>query len=406
MLKRFGATCRFFAAMVAVSLGLVVVSAASSEAGVTVTSLRVVVSNSGGTHIYCDDSNLACGGIGTLSMIWHLPLNGQPLADGQTLVLTQNQPGAPAYTQNYGFNFDSSEPAGIGCSSTTPCTTTVTITGLKADGVTPFTFTFGPSSTVINNLNNDTATPGNTHNEAANWALAAVGAPGTIRVSLGYADTLHAASAVDLCADANNACVPQNPWPGTATPPTFFYGSAAYAPFGGVGYIQGATPHCSVAPTGTPACYDGGALLITPEPALPPPPPPPGISHGCTPGFWKNHTNTPPWPSSVYTPTTKVQAVFTIPAGLGTAAQVAALNNETLLDQLQGGGGASLISKAHILLRAATAAVLNANNGNPPYPLTVAQIIAQTNAALATLDGTTITNLATVLDNYNNACDR
>ena len=95
------------------------------------------------------------------------------------------------------------------------------------------------------------------------------------------------------------------------------------------------------------------------------------------------------------------------PARLGLDAQELARvdANESLLDALQGGGGPGLDGKTKILLRAATAAVLNADNGNPPYPLSVSQIISQTNAALASCNGTNITNLATQLDTYNNRCD-
>lgn len=44
------------------------------------------------------------------------------------------------------------------------------------------------------------------------------------------------------------------------------------------------------------------------------PAPPTAVSHGCTPGFWKNHATTPPWGS--YTPTQTVGSVFTIPVGI------------------------------------------------------------------------------------------
>jgi len=128
--------------------------------------------------------------------------------------------------------------------------------------------------------------------------------------------------------------------------------------------------------------------------------PPPGVSHGCTPGFWKNHATNPPWGS--YTPSQLVKTVFTIPACIPSKTS---FENETLLTALQGGGGSGLDGKTQILLRAATAAVLNADNGNPPYPLTVAQIISQTNAALASCNETNITNLGTTLDNFNNRCD-
>jgi len=130
------------------------------------------------------------------------------------------------------------------------------------------------------------------------------------------------------------------------------------------------------------------------------PPPPPGISHGCTPGFWKTHAGNPPWGS--YTPGQLVQTVFTIPSGI--PAQTT-FQNETLLDALGGGGGSGLNGKTTILLRAATAALLNADNGNPAYPITTAQVISQSNAALASLNQRTITDLATQLDNLNNQFD-
>jgi uncharacterized repeat protein (TIGR01451 family) len=126
----------------------------------------------------------------------------------------------------------------------------------------------------------------------------------------------------------------------------------------------------------------------------------PGPKHGCTPGFWKNHATNPPWGG--YTPTQKIGTVFTIPSGIPSHL---VFRNETLLDALQGGGGPGLDGKTRILLRAATAALLNADNGNPPYPISEAQVISRTNAALASLNGTTITNLASLFDTWNNQCD-
>jgi len=123
-----------------------------------------------------------------------------------------------------------------------------------------------------------------------------------------------------------------------------------------------------------------------------------GVSHGCTPGFWKTHATTPPWGS--YSPSQTVGSVFTIPAGIDQS-----LKNETLLVALDGQGGPTISDKATILLRAAVAALLNADNGNPVYPITKAQVISQTNAALASLNATTIINLATQLDTWNNQCD-
>ena len=59
-----------------------------------------------------------------------------------------------------------------------------------------------------------------------------------------------------------------------------------------------------------------------------------------------------------------------------------------------GGGGAGL--------RAAIAAVLNAGSPNVSYAVTSTQIINSVNAALASQNATTITDLATKLDGYNN----
>jgi hypothetical protein len=109
---------------------------------------------------------------------------------------------------------------------------------------------------------------------------------------------------------------------------------------------------------------------------------------GCTPGYWKNHTSA--W--QCYTTDQTVGSVFT---GVD-----ASLSGETLLQALQGGGGTGLVGAETILLRAATAALLNACRLN--YPLGQTQIISMVNAALATGDRTQILALATTLDNYNN----
>ena len=120
-----------------------------------------------------------------------------------------------------------------------------------------------------------------------------------------------------------------------------------------------------------------------------------------TPGFWKNHLGA--WPTSDPTifPTQLVKNVF---SGLNDP-DYASIANMTLLDALQGGGGSSLAAKARILLRAAVAAVLNTLSAPAQYPLTKAQVVSQVNAALATKNKTTITNLATTLDDYNNLGD-
>lgn len=124
---------------------------------------------------------------------------------------------------------------------------------------------------------------------------------------------------------------------------------------------------------------------------VPPPPPPPG-NEGCTPGYWKNHTEA--WGPSGYNPNQTASSVFAnIPGDLG---------SKTLLQSLDGGGGPSVTGAAKILLRAAVAALLNAAHPDVDYPRTAASIIADVNAALGSNNRDTILALATALDNDNN----
>jgi hypothetical protein len=78
------------------------------------------------------------------------------------------------------------------------------------------------------------------------------------------------------------------------------------------------------------------------------------------------------------------------------------MDNTTLLEALQGGGGSGLSGAAEILMRAATSALLNAAHPNVDYPRTVAQVIADVNAALATKNRDKMLKLATKLDHDNN----
>lgn len=113
---------------------------------------------------------------------------------------------------------------------------------------------------------------------------------------------------------------------------------------------------------------------------------------GCTPGFWKTHPTC--W--ACYSPTQKVNTVFTIPGSLSS------LGNNTLLQALNYSGGSGVAGAARILLRAAVAALLNACDPDVNYPLTVNDIIADVNEALASGNRSQILTLATTLDGYNN----
>jgi hypothetical protein len=111
---------------------------------------------------------------------------------------------------------------------------------------------------------------------------------------------------------------------------------------------------------------------------------------GCTPGYWKNHTDS--W--TVYSPSQSLSSVF--------AATPAVYSSTTLLQGLSFNGGNGADGASRILLRAAVAAILNAANEDVDYQYTSAQITSRVNAALASGDRATILALATDLDRANN----
>ena len=120
----------------------------------------------------------------------------------------------------------------------------------------------------------------------------------------------------------------------------------------------------------------------------------PDRTQGCTPGYWKNHTDS--WTGTAFSPTQKVGSVFALPADLS------AFSGETLLNALNGGGGPSLSGATEILLRSSVAALLNATDPNVAFPAFKSGIKKRVNAALATEDRDTILALATIFDNKNN----
>jgi hypothetical protein len=122
-------------------------------------------------------------------------------------------------------------------------------------------------------------------------------------------------------------------------------------------------------------------------------------AQGCTPGYWKNHTYN--WPQAPgdgdalgrYTTTRKVSTVF---ANSGVHA------NTTLLDALSLQGGSTLDGARGILLRAATAAVLNADHEGLGYPLRRPVFIPLVNTALGGTSRSAMISLASRLDTANN----
>jgi hypothetical protein len=121
-------------------------------------------------------------------------------------------------------------------------------------------------------------------------------------------------------------------------------------------------------------------------------------TQGCTPGYWKTHTDS--WEET--TPGTTFGTLY-----VDARANVAGIS---LLDALQGGGGPGADGAATILARAATAAWLNAASEGVGYPWRRFSgglggrpaLVPTVNAAFASGDRATMLALATRLDNDNN----
>jgi hypothetical protein len=121
-------------------------------------------------------------------------------------------------------------------------------------------------------------------------------------------------------------------------------------------------------------------------------------SQGCTPGYWKTNAQkrgANAWPAG-YGPTKKIKDVFAMPSCLGSG-----VGNATLLQGLGFMGGTTLDGVAKNLLRAATAALLNASSTCVQYGLCTDAVIAQTNAALASCARPPMKTLAGRLDAAN-----
>lgn len=163
------------------------------------------------------------------------------------------------------------------------------------------------------------------------------------------------------------------------------------------------------APTGT-----AGAALGVPhtfifafagvggDPVVPPPSDPPG-KEGCTPGYWKNRGNRiNSWGATGYAQRDLVRSAFN-------TASFSSVGNKALLHALSFKGGSTMGGAAEILLRAATAALLNAAHPKVDYPIATAAVIADVNSALQKQGGETnsqwrnrMLTLATQLDSNNN----
>jgi len=111
---------------------------------------------------------------------------------------------------------------------------------------------------------------------------------------------------------------------------------------------------------------------------------------GLTPGFWKNHTSL--W--QVYKPNQTLESVFNVPDSLG-------LDNKTLLEALQFGGGPGVKGAAQNMFRHAVAAILNASHKLVDYPITTSTIISKVNTALASNSVSQLQSVKNLLESYN-----
>ncbi len=109
---------------------------------------------------------------------------------------------------------------------------------------------------------------------------------------------------------------------------------------------------------------------------------------GCTPGYWKNHTDA--WVG--HHPDDLVDSVFVVP--------YTALADDTLLEALSYKGGPGEDGAARILLRAAVASLLNASHTGIDGPGTV-WLVGAVNDALAEDRGSMLSR-ASLLDRWNN----
>ncbi|HEX2141414.1 MAG TPA: hypothetical protein VHK28_03930 [Candidatus Limnocylindria bacterium] len=117
-----------------------------------------------------------------------------------------------------------------------------------------------------------------------------------------------------------------------------------------------------------------------------------GGTEGCTPGYWKQAHHFDSWVT--YVPTQTLESVFDVPDSLG-------MDNFTLLQALNFGGGGGVEGMARNLLRHAVASLLNGSNPNVDSPLTDAEVISATNTALASLNRGTMETQKNIFEDNN-----
>lgn len=145
---------------------------------------------------------------------------------------------------------------------------------------------------------------------------------------------------------------------------------------------------------------------ILPKPLFaqygPPPPPPP--DGGCTPGRWKNKLGD--WPVDIDPNTTTLGQAFMFEIDpVVTSSYALGFSGTLVLDALRFQGGDTLPDKMEILLRIASASLLNSIVFVSPrllFPRTAAEVREAVKFALNTDDPDVILELKNELDMLNN----
>lgn len=114
---------------------------------------------------------------------------------------------------------------------------------------------------------------------------------------------------------------------------------------------------------------------------------------GCGSGYWKKHPAS--WPPTGYSVSQTVASVFSA------AAAYPAVGDQTLMQSLETTRGSGILGSVRILVRAAVTAVLNASDPAIDYPRTVASVLSDVDAALASNDRGTMVTLAMELEQDN-----
>ena len=231
---------------IALVVGMFFVSVPTPSYAINITSVSVTV---GGFTACGNSTNTACGG----TNLWGAGLSasgpgGISITNGQSLTLAQT---------GGTFSFDTSERGGAGgCSSGSPCNTTLVI-----NGVTVLNNVAGGNP--LNNFNGDPNPSDGTHNEASNYLSSGGSLAGLSAILFGYFDNVHSGVCTDTngSGQTNGDCMP-NPLFSGGGNTLIGQGSNQPTPF-----IPETNPnHCPN--SGSATCWDSGVIQLVSTPTV------------------------------------------------------------------------------------------------------------------------------------------